>query len=31
MLKEEKPLDVNDPRNELLFKQMQKMKNDYLD
>ena len=31
MLKEQKPLDVNDPRNELLLKEMSKMKNNYLD
>lgn len=31
MLKEQTPLDVNDPRNELLLKEMSKMKNNYLD
>jgi hypothetical protein len=31
MLEEGKALDVNDPRNELILKQMRNMKNDYLD
>ena len=31
MLQEQKPLDVNDPRNELIIKHMRNMKNDYLD
>jgi hypothetical protein len=31
MLKDQKALDVNDPRNELLLKEMSKMKNSYLD
>jgi hypothetical protein len=31
MLQDHKPIDVNDPRNELILKNMRKMKNDYLD
>jgi len=31
MLQDQKPIDVNDPRNELILKKMQNMKNDYLD
>jgi len=31
MLQEQKPIDVNDPRNELIIKHMKSMKNDYLD
>jgi len=31
MLQEQRPLDVNDPRNELIIKHMRTMKNDYLD
>lgn len=31
MLQDQKPIDVNDPRNELIIKNMRKMKNDYID
>ena len=30
LLKEQKPIDVNDPRNEEILKNIRKMKNDYL-
>jgi|DEB0MinimDraft_12_1074336.scaffolds.fasta_scaffold03050_5 hypothetical protein len=31
MLQDQRPIDVNDPRNELIIKHMRTMKNDYLD
>lgn len=31
LLKQQKPIDVNDPRNELIIKHMRNMKNDYMD
>ena len=30
LLREQKPIDVNDPRNEELLKSIRTMKNDYL-
>lgn len=31
LLEKQKPIDVNDPRNELIIKHMRNMKNDYMD
>lgn len=31
LLEQQKPIDVNDPRNELIIKHMRNMKNDYMD
>lgn len=31
LLQKQKPIDVNDPRNEEIIKAIQRMKNDYMD
>lgn len=31
MLQDQRPIDVNDPRNEVIIKHIRSMKNDYLD
>jgi endonuclease I len=31
LLNKQKPIDVNDPRNEEIIKAIQRMKNDYMD